>query len=101
MPITQAQIQAAKAIQDAAAHDGSAQVRLVAGPGTGKSFSIEERVCWLLGQGVPANGIAVVSFTRASATDLRNRVQSCCTTRNLPAGINVRVTPFILLHYVS
>ena len=51
MPIRPQQIQAAVAIQSAAAHDGSQQIRLVAGPGTGKSFSIEERVCWLLGQG--------------------------------------------------
>jgi DNA helicase II / ATP-dependent DNA helicase PcrA len=62
LAITPAQIQAAKAIQDSAAHDPHLQVRLVAGPGTGKSFSIEERVFWLLSQGIPATGIAVVSF---------------------------------------
>ncbi len=49
MPLTQAQIQAAQAVQYAAAHDQAQQVRLVAGPGTGKSSAIEERVRWLTG----------------------------------------------------
>ena len=57
MAITPQQIQAAETVQRAAAHDGSAQVRLVAGPGTGKSFSIEERVRWLLAQGVHPRSI--------------------------------------------
>jgi len=51
MPITQAQIQTAERAQHTAAHDSTSQVRLIAGPGTGKSFAIEERVCWLLSQG--------------------------------------------------
>jgi len=92
MPITNAQIRAAKAIQDAAAHDQSPQVRLVAGPGTGKSFSIEERVCWLLRNGVPATAIAVVSFTRASSVDLRGRIQTYCSEQGQAGGDNVRVS---------
>ena len=95
MPITQSQIQAAKAIQDAAAHDTAPQVRLVAGPGTGKSFSIEERVLWLLNQGIRADKIAAISFTRASSTDLKHRIQNYCSLNNQPAGMNVRVSqPF-------
>jgi hypothetical protein len=54
------------------------QIRLVAGPGTGKSFSIEERVCWLLGQGIPPRAITVVSFTRASSIELRSRIHAYC-----------------------
>lgn len=92
MPITQAQILAAKAIQDAAAHDTAQQVRLVAGPGTGKSFSIEERVLWLLNQGVQAERIAAVSFTRASAADLKRRINAYCAQQNQPAGDNVKVS---------
>ncbi len=71
MALRPQQIAAAEATQHAAAHDGAGRVRLVAGPGTGKSFVIEERVRWLLNQGVDANRIFVVSFTRASARDLR------------------------------
>lgn len=42
MTITQQQINQAKLVQDAAAQDLTQAVRLVAGPGTGKSFVIEE-----------------------------------------------------------
>lgn len=91
MPITQAQIQAAQTLQHAAAHDPAAKVRVVAGPGTGKSFAIEERVRWLLAQGVLPEGIYAVSFTRASALDLRRRIQSYCTQNGQPTVTRVRV----------
>lgn len=92
MPITQAQIAAAQAIQHAAAHDASSQVRLVAGPGTGKSASIEERVSWLLGQGTAAQSICAISFTRASSTDLRLRVHGYCTSEGHANATQVGVT---------
>ena len=92
MPITNAQEEAAEAIQDAAAHDSSPQVRLVAGPGTGKSRAIEERVRWLLAQDVPADAIAVVSFTRASSNELRSRIRAYCHTHNQTEANNVRVS---------
>ena len=92
MAITPQQIQAAEAVQRGAAHDASPQIRLVAGPGTGKSFSIEERVCWLLGQGVHPRSIAVVSFTRASSIELRNRIHAYCGSHNQQNGADVRVS---------
>lgn len=92
MAITAAQIQAAQAIQHAAAHDTASQVRVVAGPGTGKSFTIEERVCWLLAQGVAPEQVCAVSFTRASALDLRRRVQSYCLQNGQPTVTRVRVS---------
>jgi DNA helicase II / ATP-dependent DNA helicase PcrA len=92
MPLTQAQILAAQAVQYAAAHDQAQQVRLVAGPGTGKSSAIEERVRWLLTQGVQPASIYAVSFTRASALDLRLRVHDYCTQNGYPAASQVRVT---------
>jgi len=92
MSITTAQIQAAQAIQHAAAHDTSSQVRVVAGPGTGKSFTIEERVCWLLSQGVAPEQVCAVSFTRASALDLRRRIQSHCSQNGQPTVSRARVS---------
>jgi ATP-dependent DNA helicase UvrD/PcrA len=92
MPITPQQIQAAEAAQRAAAHDGSQQIRLVAGPGTGKSYSIEERVCWLLGQGIQPRAIIVVSFTRASSIELRTRIHAYCAGHNQHNGADVRVS---------
>lgn len=92
MPLTQAQIQAAQAAQYAAAHDAEQQVRLVAGPGTGKSSAIEERIRWLLAEGVQPAVIYAVSFTRASALDLRQRVHRYCVQNSQPAGTQVRVS---------
>jgi DNA helicase II / ATP-dependent DNA helicase PcrA len=92
VPITPQQVQAAQTTQHAAAHDNSAQVRLVAGPGTGKSFSIEERVLWLLQQGTAPQHLAVVSFTRASSRELRDRIQRYCLQHGQQNGDQVAVS---------
>jgi DNA helicase-2/ATP-dependent DNA helicase PcrA len=78
MAIRPEQIAAAEEVQRAAATDATLQVRVVAGPGTGKSFTIEQRVCWLLEQEIDPSAIAAVSFTRASALDLQSRVHGAC-----------------------
>ena len=91
MPITPAQLQLAQADQRTAAHDGRLQVRLVAGPGTGKSFTIEDRVSWLLQNGVEAQHIFAISFTNASAQDLRVRIAQYCQSIGLD-GSAVSVT---------
>lgn len=44
MPFTPEQYVQAEAIEHAVARDNSQRVRLVAGPGTGKSYVVEERV---------------------------------------------------------
>jgi superfamily I DNA/RNA helicase len=92
MALMPAQVQAAQAVQHAAAHDPRQHVRVVAGPGTGKSSAIEERVCWLLSQGIQPGAICAVSFTRASALDLRQRVHAYCVSNGQQAGTQVRVT---------
>ncbi len=83
------ELREAQSTQAAAASDPSPQVRLVAGPGTGKSKTIEERVCWLLGEGVHPDRIAAVSFTRASAQDLSLRVAEACQHAGHEAEIRV------------
>jgi len=92
MPLSQAQIQTAQAAQHAAARNPRAQVRLVAGPGTGKSSAIQERIRWLLSQGAGADTIYAVSFTRAAALDLRERIHSYCTANGQPGVTQVRVS---------
>lgn len=71
-PVAQA---AAIARQQQAAHEPGSPVLLVAGPGSGKSATIEARVTHLVAQGVPPQEIFAVSFTNASARDLADRVR--------------------------
>lgn len=93
MPVTPQQIQNAKLVQDAAAQDLTQTIRLVAGPGTGKSFVIEGRVYWLLSaQNIPPENIIAVSFTRAAAKDLKDRIYSHCLANNQGNVTNVRVS---------
>lgn len=92
MPITQRQIQVAQSLQFRAAHDMNQHVRLIAGPGTGKSRCIVERVGYLLSQGVSPDGIFVISFTRASTRDLKDRIIHYCGRSgrgHLASGVNI------------
>src|SRR5271170_3940516 len=45
-------------------------LRVVAGPGTGKTFALMRRVARLLEEGVQPERILAVSFTRTAANDL-------------------------------
>lgn len=92
MAITKEQLNAAQTAQFNAAHDPAPQVRVVAGPGTGKSFAIGERVYHLLKTGVNPKQIAAVSFTRAAARDLAIRMEKYCRERDCPVGKDVSVT---------
>ena len=67
-------VSAAQYSQQNAAQDANSQVRLIAGPGSGKSRTILMRLRYLVSQGFQPNSIYVISFTRASAVDLRTRV---------------------------
>lgn len=58
------------------------RLRVVAGPGTGKSFAMKRRVARLLESGVAASSILPVTFTRVAAEDLHRelvnmQVQGC------------------------
>jgi len=92
MAITQQQIQDSEKQQFEAAHDPGPQVRLIAGPGSGKSFTIQERVDWLLSKEVMPNHIFVISFTRASTLDLRNNINKYCQRRGHPNACYVSIS---------
>ncbi len=51
-----------------------AAIRVLAGPGAGKTTVITERYRHLLDNGVSPNGIVVVTFTHAMANELRDRL---------------------------
>jgi superfamily I DNA/RNA helicase len=52
----------------------NARLRVVAGPGTGKSFAMKRRVARLLESGVEASSILPVTFTRVAAEDLHREL---------------------------
>jgi len=59
----------------AASHVGS-HARLLAGPGTGKTLTLTRHICFLVTvQDVGAGSIQAVTFTRAAARELRQRVE--------------------------
>jgi DNA helicase-2/ATP-dependent DNA helicase PcrA len=58
------------------AADASQKVRVLAGPGTGKSFAIKRRVTRLLEDGQDPNRMLAVTFTRMSAADLVRDIRS-------------------------
>lgn len=85
-------LKVASGVQEIAAKDMRAQVRLVAGPGTGKSQTIEQRVGELLSQGVDPKEIAIISFTNASVRDLRERISVYCQKTKVKGARNLRVS---------
>lgn len=92
MGITERQIEEAQALQHRAAHDTHPRVRLVAGPGTGKSFAISERVRWLLEEGIPPRHIRAVSFTRAASAKLEGKVREYCSNRGQAGHTEVSIS---------
>lgn len=52
------------------------RLRVVAGPGTGKSFAMKRRVARLLEQGIEPTVILPVTFTRVAAEDLHRELVS-------------------------
>lgn len=78
MPIDPAQIAQAEQQQWQAAQDAASQVRLIAGPGTGKSATIERRVAHVLNSGAPPDQVFVISFTRATCAELTSRISAFC-----------------------
>jgi DNA helicase-2/ATP-dependent DNA helicase PcrA len=91
MPIPDADLRIAVDRQRTVARDTSQNVRLIAGPGCGKSGAIEDRVYWLLAvEGKAPEAIYAISFTRASTADLRERIDRYSATAGVDAS-DVRV----------
>lgn len=62
--------------QAAAASHRGADARLLAGPGTGKTWTLVEHVVGLISGGCPAAQILCLTFTRAAAAGFRKKVRS-------------------------
>ncbi len=59
-----------------AANFGDGPLRVIAGPGTGKTTTLTARVEVLLERGVPPERILLLTFTRRAARDIVNRVRA-------------------------
>lgn len=64
-----------KSVAYAIASAKEPRVRVIAGPGTGKSFAMKRRVARLLESGVSPKELLAVTFTRVAAEDLHRELQ--------------------------
>jgi len=75
--------------REVVAHTGS-HARLLAGPGTGKTFCLTRRIGYLISErGINPEEIVVLTFTRAAAAELRERVHE---RLELDEGTGPRIT---------
>ena len=55
--------------------DLDASIYVEAGAGTGKTYSLVQRIVSLLRNGVDIDEIVAITFTRAAASELRSRIR--------------------------
>ena len=61
--------------KEIAESDPKAHMIVNAGPGTGKTAVLSARIGFLLNQGIPANDIWAMSFTRSAVKEMRDRIE--------------------------
>lgn len=61
---------------------------VIAGPGSGKTFTLVERIVYLVLQGVPPEKIMVATFTEKAAKELITRVSNRLLEIDLKANLN-------------
>jgi DNA helicase-2/ATP-dependent DNA helicase PcrA len=64
--------------QRSAATCGDGPVLVIAGAGTGKTRTLASRVAWLVEQGIPAERILLLTFTRRAAQEMLARAGRLC-----------------------
>jgi DNA helicase-2/ATP-dependent DNA helicase PcrA len=76
--------------RSAATHEGS-PLRVLAGPGTGKTTTLTARVAWLVAGGVPPDRILLLTFTRRAARQMLARSEALLARARAGAGAAGRV----------
>ena len=74
---------ALNAAQAEAASHGDTPLLIVAGAGSGKTRTLIHRVAHLIGRGVPASRILLLTFTRRAAQEMLDRCQRLVGTASL------------------
>ena len=69
----------------AATHDGG-PLRVLAGPGTGKTTTLTARVAWLVAGGVAPDRVLLLTFTRRAARQMLARTQALLTRAGCPTA---------------
>src|SRR5580700_5776155 len=82
----------------AATFPGDGPLLILAGAGTGKTTTLCARVAWLLGQGVPADRILLLTFTRRAACEMLERARGLAEHVAADAGRVVGGTFHSLAH---
>ena len=66
--------------QESAIHHGAGPCAVIAGPGSGKTFVLTERIRYLIEEkGIDPSSILVLTFSRAAAAHMRRRFLHSCT----------------------
>jgi hypothetical protein len=74
-----------------------ADLRVLAGPGSGKTFVIEHRYKFLVESGVDPDKIIVCTFGKQSATDMGQRILKTCPEANLEQICTINALCYRLL----
>src|SRR3954453_15186619 len=72
--------------QRVAAPDEGPPLRVLAGPGTGKTTTLTARVAWLVAHGIPADRILLLTFTRRAARQMLARSELLLARARPAAG---------------
>jgi hypothetical protein len=83
--------------QSAIEADVNTDLRVLAGPGSGKTFVIEHRYKFLVESGVNPDNIIVCTFGKNAATEMGQRIQETCSQANLEQICTINALCYRLL----
>jgi hypothetical protein len=83
--------------QSAIEADVNSDLRVLAGPGSGKTFVIEHRYKFLIDSGISPQGIIVCTFGKTAATEMGQRILGTCPQANLEQICTIHALCYRLL----